>query len=217
MRFWNFLTVPTQFVTAGDVDRPTDSMTGEAPEISDSDLLGLAAGGDEVAFTSLYRRRQAGVYRFALQMSGRPSVAEEVTQEVFLALIREAGRFDPQRGSVVSYLYGIARNHVLRFLERDRNYVAMEDEAERDSAQWTAREDTLGDLTRGERIESVRRAVLSLPAIFREVVVLCDLHEMSYADAAAALGCAVGTVRSRLHRARGMLLERLQAKKRALV
>lgn len=202
-----------QFATAGYVDRPTDSMT----EIGDSDLMRRAAAGDEVAFTSLYRRRQAAIYRFALQMSGRPSVAEEVTQEVFLALIREAGRFDPQRGSVVSYLYGIARNHVLRFLERDRNYVAMEDEPERDSAQWTAREDTLGDLTRGETIESVRRAVLSLPAIFREVVVLCDLHEMSYLDAAAALGCAVGTVRSRLHRARGMLLERMKAKKRAFV
>jgi len=206
-----------QFVTAGDVDRPTDNMTGEAPEISDSALLDRAAGGDEAAFTSLYRRRQAAVYRFALQMSGRPSVAEEVTQEVFLALIREAGRFDPRRGSCVSYLYGIARNHVLRFLERDRNYVAMEDEPESDSARWTSPEDTLGRLTRGETIESVRRAVLSLPAIFREVVVLCDLHEMSYADAAAALGCAVGTVRSRLHRARGMLLERLKAKKRAFV
>jgi RNA polymerase sigma-70 factor (ECF subfamily) len=206
-----------QFVTAGDVDRPTDNMTGEAPEISDSALLDRAACGDEAAFTTLYRRRQAAVYRFALQMSGRPSVAEEVTQEVFLALIREAGRFDPRRGSCVSYLYGIARNHVLRFLERDRNYVAMEDEPESDSARWTSPEDTLGRLTRGETIESVRRAVLSLPAIFREVVVLCDLHEMSYADAAAALGCAVGTVRSRLHRARGMLLERLKAKKRAFV
>ena len=82
-------------------------------------------------------------------------------------------------------------------------------------AKWAAAEDTLGDLTRGETIESVRRAVLALPTAFREVVVLCDLHEMSYAEAAAALGCAVGTVRSRLHRARGMLLERMKAKKRA--
>ena len=83
-------------------------------------------------------------------------------------------------------------------------------------AQWTAAVDTLGDLTRGETIDSVRQAVLALPANFREVVVLCDLHEMSYVEAAAALGCAVGTVRSRLHRARGMLLEKLKATKRAL-
>jgi len=91
----------------------------------------------------------------------------------------------------------------------------MREESECDG--WTAREDTLGDLTRGEAIESVRQAVLALPTNFREVVVLCDLHEMSYVDAAAVLGCALGTVRSRLHRARGMLLEKLKATKRALV
>jgi RNA polymerase sigma-70 factor (ECF subfamily) len=148
-------------------------------------------------------------------MSGRRSVAEEVTQEVFLAVIRDAGRFDPARGSALSYLYGIARNQVLRRLERDRPYVAIPEEPESDAAQWTAPEDTLGELTRSETIESIRRAVLALPSSFREVVVLCDLHEMSYAETAAALGCAVGTVRSRLHRARAMLLEKLKAKKRA--
>ena len=192
-------------------------MTSEPTETGDQDLLRRARDGDEESFTALYRRRQACVYRFALQMSGRPSVAEEVTQEVFLTVIRDAGRFDPKRGTLVAYLYGIARNHVLRSLERDRLYVPMQDEPECDGSPWTAREDTLGDLTRGETIESVRQAVLALPANFREVVVLCDLHEMSYVDAAAVLGCALGTVRSRLHRARGMLLEKLKAKKRALV
>jgi RNA polymerase sigma-70 factor (ECF subfamily) len=104
---------------------------------------------------------------------------------------------------------------VLRRLERDRPYVAIPDEPETDAAQWTTPEDTLGDLTRNETIESIRQAVLALPSNFREVVVLCDLHEMSYNEAASALGCAVGTVRSRLHRARAMLLEKLKAKKRA--
>jgi RNA polymerase sigma-70 factor (ECF subfamily) len=191
------------------------AMTREPTEINDIDLLQRALAGDEESFTALYRRRQGSVYRFALQMSGRSSLAEEVTQEVFLAMIREARRFDPGRGSLMAYLYGIARNHVLRCLERDRLYVSMADEPEGESAQWTAKEDTLGDLTRGETIESVRQAVLALPPNFREVVLLCDLHEMSYADAAAALDCAVGTVRSRLHRARGMLLEKMKAQKRA--
>jgi len=191
------------------------AMTREPTEINDIDLLQRALAGDEESFTALYRRRQGSVYRFALQMSGRSSVAEEVTQEVFLAMIREAGRFDPGRGSLMAYLYGIARNHVLRCLERDRLYVSMADEPDGESARWTAKEDTLGDLTRGETIESVRQAVLALPPNFREVVLLCDLHEMSYADAAAALDCAVGTVRSRLHRARGMLLEKMKAQKRA--
>ena len=193
------------------------AMTSEPTETSDADLLKRALDGDEESFAALYRRRQASIYRFALQMSGRRTVAEEVTQEVFLAVIREAGRFDPSRGSVMAYLYGIARNQALRRLDQDRPYVQIEDEAEGDGVPWSAREETLGDLTRGETIESVRQAVLALPANFREVVVLCDLHETSYADAAAALGCAVGTVRSRLHRARGMLLEKLKATKRAFV
>jgi RNA polymerase sigma-70 factor (ECF subfamily) len=190
-------------------------MTIEPPEISDADLLKEAMAGDEECFAALYRRRQGGVYRFALQMSGSRGVAEEVTQDVFLVLIREGGRFDPERGSVPAYLYGIARNCVLRCLQRDRPYVPMTDDPDGESAQWASKEDTLGDLTRGETIESVRQAVLALPASFREVVVLCDLHEMSYGDAAAALECAVGTVRSRLHRARGMLLEKMKARKRA--
>jgi RNA polymerase sigma-70 factor (ECF subfamily) len=203
----------TEFLTAGETDSPSGDMPSERPEISDEELLARATDRDEEAFTALYRRRQAGIYRFALQMTGRRAVAEEVTQEVFLTLIREGNGFDASRGAVASYLYGVARNHVLRRLEREKAYVAIDGEAERD---WTAPADTLGDLTRGETIESVRRAVLALPASFREVVVLCDLQELSYADAASALGCAIGTVRSRLHRARAMLVEKLRAKKRAL-
>src|SRR5258706_8768313 len=114
-----------EFLTAGDVSRAAHEMTGEFPEISDSSLLERAVGGDEASFTALYRRRQPAVYRFALQMSGRRSVAEEVTQEVFLVVIREGGRFDPQRGSVMAYFYGIARNCVLRCLDRDRVYVPI--------------------------------------------------------------------------------------------
>jgi RNA polymerase sigma-70 factor (ECF subfamily) len=192
-------------------------MKSDPTETGDHDLLTRALGGDEASFTTLYRRRQGCVYRFALQMSGRPSLAEEVTQEVFLTVIRDAGRFDPQRGSLLAYLYGIAHNHMLRSLERERFNVPIEDEPECDDSPWTAREDTLGDLTRGETIEAVRQAVLALPTNFREVVILCDLHEMSYVEAAGVLGCVVGTVRSRLHRARGMLLEKLKATKRVFV
>src|SRR4029077_3661703 len=99
-------------------------MTTE-PIDGDLDLLNRARNGDEESFTALYRRRQACVYRFALQMSGSTSVAEEVTQEVFLTVIRDPTRFDPQRVTLLAYLYGIARNQVLRSLERDRLYVQM--------------------------------------------------------------------------------------------
>src|SRR5215831_13828350 len=182
---------------------------------TDEQLLQRMLAGSEEAFTLLYRRRQGNLYRFALQMSGSRSVAEEVTQEVFMLLMSQGHRYEPTRGSLVSYLYGIARNFVLRSLEKDRLYVSLE--AEGDDTDGSIAEtlalpgDPLGDLTRFERIESLRLAVLALPPHYREVVVLCDFHEMSYADAAAALDVALGTIRSRLHRAHLLLIERLKA------
>src|SRR5687767_3222238 len=92
----------------------------------DNELLQLIRAGDEEAFANLYRRRHAGIYRFALQMSGSQSLAEDVTQEVFLALIRGSETFDPARGTLNSFLYGIARNQTLRRLRRDRGYVSLE-------------------------------------------------------------------------------------------
>jgi len=188
----------------------TDSSTIER----DEELLRRSMAGDEAAFVSLYRRWQGRIYRFALQMSGSEATAEDVTQEVFIVLMREGHRFDPNRGTVQAYLYGIARNHVLRRFQRDRVFVPIGFETENEEASagrhFVADDDPLGDLTRTETIESVRQAVLSLPAHYREVVVLCELHEMSYAEAATILNCAVGTIRSRLHRARAMLIERLR-------
>jgi RNA polymerase sigma-70 factor (ECF subfamily) len=169
--------------------------------------------GDEQALAALYRRRQGNVYRFALQMSGSPALAEDVTQEVFMVLLRDGHNFDPARGSLNSFLLGVARNHVLRRLERDRFYVPIDEDSENDSAAnalSATGDGPLDELSRSELIESVRKAVLSLPARYREVVVLCDLQELSYAEAAEVLGCAVGTVRSRLHRARALLIEKLR-------
>ena len=134
-----------------------------------------------------------------------------------MVLMNEAGNYDPAKGSLSGYLYGVARNHVLRSLSRDRSFVSIGDSYEEDGEQMheqlIAHDDPLGDLTRNEMIESVRQAVMALPTHYREVVVLCDLHEMSYAEAAQVLSCAVGTIRSRLHRARALLIEKLRATK----
>jgi len=189
-------------------------MMDSPPTTSDLELLQLMMAGDEDAFTIIYRRRQGGVYRFALHMSGSQTVAEDVTQEVFIVLMREAGRFDPSRGSLAAYLYGIARNHVLRRIEQDRLFVPLADSAEDATgacAFLIADGDPLGDLTRNEKIQELRSSILVLPPHYREALVLCELHEMSYVEAASVIGCAVGTLRSRLHRARALLVERLRA------
>ena len=169
--------------------------------------------GDEDAFSMLYKKRQSGVYRFAFQMSGSRSIAEDVTQEVFLLLMREAAGYDPERGSISSYLYGVARNFVLRRVQQEQRFIPIDDDhgdSQFEGEQFVARGDLLSDLTRIQTIEMVRGAVLSRPPRYREVVVLCDLHEVSYAEAAVVLQCALGTVRYRLHRARALLAEKLR-------
>src|ERR1017187_338831 len=184
-------------------------MAHESTETDDQLLTGLRRG-DEAAFVTLYRRRQGARHRFAMHMSGSATAAEDITQEVFLALLRRECGYDPERGTLSGYLFGIARKLVLRNLERGRADVALETEA--DDAPLTELAVTAGpliDLTRREGIEALRRAVMALPRRYREVVLLCDLEELDYADAAVALRCPIGTVRSRMHRARALLFEKL--------
>lgn len=181
---------------------------------TDAELMKLTMAGDDQGFTALYRRHQGQVYRFALLMSGSVGIAEDVTQEVFMVLIREAHRYDPARGQLSAFLYGVARNYVLRRIERDRSYVPFIEESNHDESvplvQLIDRDDPLGNFTRNELIRLVRQAVLALPARYREAVVLCDFQELSYAEAAKVLDCPVGTVSSRLHRGHSLLLEKLR-------
>jgi len=181
-------------------------------DLNDSELLRLMLAGDEEALSVLYRRRQGGIYRFALQMSGSKPIAEDVTQEVFLFLMREGQVFDPSKGTVSAFLFGVARNHVLRRLRVEQALAPLGDDSDDDASFSHPSTDMcpLEDLTRAETIDSVRKAVLSLPAKYREVIVLCELQEVSYGETAEILGCAIGTVRSRLHRARALLLAKLR-------
>jgi RNA polymerase sigma-70 factor, ECF subfamily len=187
---------------------------------SDVELLRLMLAGDGGAFEQLYQRWQSPLYRFALRMSGSETIAEDVTQEVFLTLMRD-GRQYSGRGSFAAYIFTIARHGAWRRLQRERWFVRLEIEegVESDagltSDRLIAQADPLADLTRDEIVEAVRRAVIALPAHYREVVLLCYLHELSYAEAAEVIGCELGTVRSRLHRARALLAEKLDAMKAA--
>lgn len=181
------------------------------PPETDDQLLVRLRGGDETAFIALYHRRQASIYRFALHMTNSASQAEDVAQDVFLALLRHECGYDPARGTLSGYLFGIARKLLLRHMERTRSDVPLENDSEDDgpAARLAVHDSPLEDLTHREGLEALRRAIRTLPRRYREVVVLCDLEEVDYADAAGVLGCPIGTVRSRLHRARALLLEKL--------
>lgn len=187
--------------------------------VTDDNLLEQMAAGSEEAFLALYERRQGPIYRFALQMSGSVTVAEDVTQDVFLTLMKVARNFDRRKGVAASFLYGIARNLVLKRHEADRNFLPISDEGDEgsviDDVRFVTSFDPVGEMTRAETIDRVRKAVLALPHHYREAVVFCDLHDLTYAQAAEIIGCRVGTVRSRLHRGRAILLSRfLSAKDR---
>jgi len=178
--------------------------------LTDEVLVQRSAAGDREAFAELYRRRRPDVFRFAVHMTASASVAEDVVQDVFMVVIEDAGRFDPKRAAAVAWLCGIARNRLRQRLASDRRLEPLAHDGE--TADWpAANSEVLSELLRVEQVEAVRRAVLSLPLRYREAVVLCDLQELSYADAAAALACAVGTVRSRLHRGRALLASKLSA------
>jgi RNA polymerase sigma-70 factor, ECF subfamily len=189
-------------------------------DTADERLLRRMLTGDEDAFADLYRSKHPAIYRFALHMSGNAALAEDVTQEVFMALIREPGRFDPTRGSLGAFLFGIARNHLRKRWEQERRLVPIAGESyESDdfaafvgssNGHGAASASAFDDLESLDTIGRVRRAISTLPENYREVVVLCELEEMSYEEAAAALSCPVGTVRSRLHRARTILLDKLR-------
>ena len=179
-------------------------------ELTDEQLLAQALDGDEDAFTALYRRRQGPIYRFALHMSGSPTVAEEVTQEVFIFLLQRGRDFDPERGAVGAYLYGVARNYVRRAMEKSYSEAMSTTTADDDDPLLVTDFDPVREIAQSQTSQAVWKAVRSLPVHYREVVVLCDLQEQTYADAAQALGCALGTVRSRLHRAHEMLVKKLQ-------
>jgi len=180
------------------------------PQSHDQELLRGIAKGNEAAFRALYERYQGRLYRFALHMSGNTAIAEEVTQEVFMLLMSKAKAYQAQKGTVAGYLFGITRNLTRRGLrERSQEVSIALSPDEGDCPEPAMDGDLLQDLTQSELLDCLRRAVPTLPDPYREVVVLCDLEEMSYADAAELLECSEGTVASRLHRARAMLKVKL--------
>ena len=182
-------------------------------ETADADLVeGMAAGNGE-ALASLFRRYHRLVYRFSLQMSGSRDEAEDVTQEVFIALAESHARYRPERGSLKAYLYGIARHLVARREKRSwsRREVDLDTLQGDDAHVAAALFDPIAELSRARARHAVRRAILGLPRHYREVIVLCELNGLSYDEAAQAIGCRVGTVRSRLNRGRTLLVERCRS------
>jgi RNA polymerase sigma-70 factor (ECF subfamily) len=184
---------------------------GEHETRPDRDLLRRFGGGDREAFTAIYRAHFPAVFRFVLYMTGDRIQAGEITQDVFVWLVHHPAGFDPERGDLPAFLGGVARKMLHRRQQADRRWLPL-DEAMLSSSVSREAEHAEG-YERQQDVEELRRAIAALPERYREAVVLCDLQEKSYQQAAEELGCALGTVRSRLHRARELLVRKFQWKK----
>lgn len=174
-------------------------------QATDAALAARVACGDAAALTPLYQRHRGQVYRFALLWSGSPAVAADVTQDVFVHLLTRAGDYAPERGPLQPWLLGVARNFVHRRTGADARYVARDDDEDEPAAPALDAPSPEAALDAQRELARLHAAIAALPPHYRDVLVLVELAERSYAEAAAICGCELNTVRSRLVRARGLL------------
>ena len=180
-------------------------------QATDAALAARLACGDSAALTPLYQRHRGQVYRFALLWSGSAAVAADTTQDVFVHLLTRAADYAPERGPLQPWLLGITRNFVHRRTGADARYVAAaDDDAEPPPPDFEATAPEAA-LDAQRELARLRTAIAALPPHYRDVLVLVELAERSYAEAAAICGCELNTVRSRLSRARGLLARWLDA------
>jgi RNA polymerase sigma-70 factor (ECF subfamily) len=185
--------------------------TTHAPSDSDADLLRAMRGGAAAAFQALYRRHQGPLFRYALLRCGSPDTAADVVQEAFMGLLTGALDFDPLRGALPHFLFGVARNLILRHEHRRHREQPLPepDEEDEDLDHASERHEPLARLLSDELAEQVRRAIALLPPHYRDPVILYELHELTYLEIAAICQIDIGTVRSRLSRGRAALAKRL--------
>jgi len=185
-------------------------------DTSDIELLRQMQAGTAAAFAALYRRHQGPLYRFALLRCGSGDTAADVVQEAFMALMTGRLGYDPLRGQLQHFLFGVARKLILKLEEPRRRQVALaasdeDGEEEPDMDLASDAQEPLGRLLDNEAAEQVRRALALLPPHYRDPVILYELHDLSYQEIATICQVDIGTVRSRLARGRAALAKRLKA------
>lgn len=173
--------------------------------MTDESLREQAAKGDEMAFALLYRRHRDPVFRFTYRLLQSREIAEEITHDCFLSLIKEPRRFksDERRASLKTYLCAAARNLAFKRLRDRSGETSIDDISEQ--LPTTVSEEPLQQLLCVEVSEAVRKTIGELPPLQREALILFEYEELSLAEIAEIAGVDIGTVKSRLHRARQRL------------
>jgi RNA polymerase sigma-70 factor, ECF subfamily len=176
--------------------------------ITDELLLQQAGEGDQAAFLELYDRYRQPIFRFAYRLLGEVGIAEDVTHDCFLSLIRKPENFRPERASLKTYLYAAARNLALKHFRNQGREAAMDEVAE--EPQESPRRGPLRRLLDEELAAQVREAVFSLPPLQREALILFEYEGLSLSEVAEIAGTDVGAIKARLYRGRTGLRRFLQ-------
>jgi len=170
---------------------------------TDEALLTRAGEGDQAAFLELYDRHRQPIFRFAYRLLGEVDIAEDVTHDCFLSLIRKPQNFRPERASLRTYLFAAARNLALKYFRDAGRETGLDDMTE--EPQLSSRQEPLRKLLDEELAAEVRRAVFSLSPLQREALVLFEYEGLSLNEIAEITGADVGAVKGRLYRARERL------------
>jgi len=174
----------------------------------DAEYVEQLVAGDGGALRPLYERHGRALLRFSAAMCRSRQCAEDLVHDTFVELMREPANFDPAQGTVFAYLCGVLRHRISHHYRQQRRWVALDDDGDTAAHAHDA-PSAADEIARSELTAAFRQAMLELPLAHREVIALCDLEELPYATVASILDCPVGTVRSRLHRARALLTIRL--------
>ncbi|MDO9073135.1 MAG: RNA polymerase sigma factor [Rubrivivax sp.] len=188
--------------------------------VDSATLVAQLAEGDAAALDELYRREAGPVYRYALALGGNAAWAADATQEAFVALATRPTGFDAARGTLGAYLAGVARHALAALWRAHRHEAPLDDGGDGDGDEDGAEAGAAAlspeqTLVRAQDSAQVWSALRRLPPSFREAVVLVDLQERPYAEAARIAGIEINTLRTRLHRARGKLATLLGAADRS--
>jgi RNA polymerase sigma-70 factor (ECF subfamily) len=171
--------------------------------ITDELLLKRAGDGDQAAFLELYERHRQPIFHFAYRLLGSVEIAEDVTHDCFLSLIRKPENFRSERGGLRTYLFAAARNLALKHFRNLGREAALDDITE--EPRVSEKQQPLRRLLDEELVLGVRQAILDLPPLQREALVLFEYEGLALSEIADVVGADVGAVKARLFRARESL------------
>jgi RNA polymerase sigma-70 factor, ECF subfamily len=175
--------------------------------ITDELLLERATGGDQAAFVQLYECYRNRVFRFAYRILGSVELAEDITHDCFLSLLKRPRGFESHKGSLQSYLYSAARNLCLKHFRSFGREGALDELPEEPATP--VREQPLRKLLDHELSLKVKEAIFSLPQSQREALVLFEYEGLTLSEISSIVDCDVGAVKARLYRARERLRKTL--------